>query len=212
MQIMSETLECQARASSGTREARRLRRNGLVPAILYGHGEKCVPLAASLDALEAVIRHGSRIVELRGAAKGNALVQQLQWDTFGTHPLHVDLLRVSARDRVHVKVPVDLKGECPGQRAGGVLLHMLHEVEIECTADSIPERLHAVVTALEIGGSIKVKDLELPAGGRALVDGDEIVVNCSRPGEKAAAEETGAAAEPEVIGRKASEEESAEEA
>jgi len=207
---MSETLECQVRSESGTRTARRLRRNGFVPAILYGHGEACVPLAASRDALEAVIRHGSRIVELVGAAKGSALVQQLQWDTFGTHPLHVDLLRVSARDRVHVKVPVDLKGECPGQRAGGVVLHLLHEVEIECTADSIPERLHAVVAALEIGGTIKVKDLELPSGGRALADGEEIVVSCTRPGEKAAAEE-GGAVEPEVIGRKASDAEESEE-
>lgn len=207
---MTEPLVCQPRAASGTRESRRLRRKGLVPAILYGHGEACVPLAASREALETVIRHGSRIVELSGAAKGSALVQQLQWDTFGIHPLHVDLLRVSARDRVHVKVPVDLKGECPGQKAGGVIMQLLHEVEIECTADSIPERLHAVVTSLEMGGAIKVKDLDLPAGGRALVDGEEIVVNCNRPGEKGAAEEA-AVAEPEVIGRKASEEGESEE-
>jgi large subunit ribosomal protein L25 len=203
---MSDTLECQARNASGTREARRLRKKGLVPAILYGHGEACVPLVATREAVEAVVRHGSRIVELSGAAKGSALVKQLQWDAFGVRPLHVDLLRVSARDRVHVKVPVDLKGECPGQRAGGVVSLLLHEVEIECTADSIPERLHAVISALEVGGTVKVKDLELPPGGRSLVDGEEIVVNCTRPGEKAAAEEAGGA-EPEVIGRKAAEEE-----
>ena len=63
---MSDSLEVVARTATGTRESRRLRRQGLVPAILYGHGEKCVDLAATRIALEAVIRHGSRIVELKG--------------------------------------------------------------------------------------------------------------------------------------------------
>jgi large subunit ribosomal protein L25 len=201
---MSDSLEVSSRTATGSRESRRLRRQGLVPAVLYGHGEKCVPLAASRDALAAVVRHGSRVVELKGAVKTSALVRELQWDTFGVEPIHVDFLRVSASDRVRIKVPVDLKGECPGQRAGGVLSLVMHEIELECTAVAVPEKIHALVGKLELGGVVKVRDLELPKGARALADADESVVTCSLPSKKEE-EAVGAAAEPELIGRKPAE-------
>jgi large subunit ribosomal protein L25 len=203
---MSDSLEVVTRAATGTRESRRLRRQGLVPAILYGHGEKCVDLAAKREALEAVIRHGSRVVDLTGAVKESALIRELQWDTFGVQPIHVDLLRVSKTERVKVKVPIDLRGDAPGHRAGGTVNLVLHEVEIECTPDQIPEKIHAQIAALEVGGAVKVHDLELPAGAVAVTDGDEPVVTCTMAGGKV--EEAGAVspAEPEVIGRKPTEE------
>jgi len=202
---MSDSLEVVTRSATGTRESRRLRRQGMVPAILYGHGEKCVDLAAKREALELVIRHGSRVVDLTGAVKESALIRELQWDTFGLEPIHVDLLRVSKTDRVKVKVPVDLRGEAPGHRAGGTINIVLHEVEIECTPDQIPDKIHAQISGLEVGGVIKVHDLELPAGAVAVTDGDEPVVSCTMAGIKV--EEAAAApAEPEVIGRKAAEE------
>ena len=202
---MSDTLEVVSRKAGGSRESRRLRRAGMVPAILYGHGEKCVELAAKRDAVEAVVRHGSRFVELTGAVKEGAIIRELQWDSMGSEPLHVDLLRVSKSDRVKVKVPIDLKGECPGQRAGGLLNLVMHEIELECTADAIPDHIHAQVGHLEVGHTIKVRDLQLPKGAKPLVDGDETVVSCTLPTKKA--EEAAAApAEPEIIGRKAAEE------
>ena len=204
---MSESLEVVSRKATGSRESRRLRRQGLVPAVLYGHGEKCVDLAAKREALEAVVRHGSRVVELKGAVKENALIRELQWDTFGTEPIHVDLLRVSKSDRVKVKVPVDMKGEAPGHRAGGVVTLLVHEIEIECTPDAIPEKIHAQIGKLELGGTIKAHDLDLPKGARVVGGHDETVVSCTLPtqkGEEAAAA-TGAA-EPELIGRTAAEE------
>lgn len=206
---MSEFLEVTARKTTGSREARRLRRQGLVPAILYGHGENTVSLAATREALEAVVRHGSRVVELKGAVKTNALVRELQWDTFGIEPVHVDFLRVSASDRIKVRVPVDIKGECPGQRAGGVVSLVLHEIELECTADHVPERIHALVGHLELGHTIKVRDLELPPGAKATADADETVVSCTLPSKKGE-EAVAAPVEPEVIGRKAAEEGAAE--
>ena len=203
---MSDSLEVMPRSGTGTRESRRLRRQGMVPAILYGHGEKCVDLAAKREALEAVIRHGSRVVDLTGAVKESALIRELQWDPFGVEPIHVDLLRVSKTDRVKVKVPIDLRGDAPGHRAGGTVNLVLHEVEIECTPDLIPEKIHVQITSLEVGGVVKVHDLELPAGAVAVTEGEEPVVPCTMAGGKV--EETAAAApaEPEVIGRKATEE------
>lgn len=203
---MSDSLEVMQRSGTGTRESRRLRRQGLVPAILYGHGEKCVDLAAKREALEAVIRHGGRVVDLTGAVKESALIRELQWDTFGIEPIHVDLLRVSKTERVKVKVPVDLRGDAPGHRAGGTVNLVLHEVEIECTPDQIPEKIHAQIGSLEVGGVVKVHDLELPPGAVVVTDSEEPVVTCTVAGGKV--EETAAAApsEPEVIGRKAAEE------
>jgi large subunit ribosomal protein L25 len=203
---MSDTLEVVPRTSGGSRASRRLRRSGLVPAILYGHGEPCVELSATREAVEAVIRHGSRFVQLAGAVKEAAVVRDLQWDAMGSTPIHIDLLRVSKSDRVKVRVPVDLKGECPGQRAGGTVNLVMHEIDLECTAEAIPERIHAQVGHLELGHAIKIRDLELPTGVRALADAEETVVTCTIAGRKVEETAPAAAGEPEVIGRKAGEE------
>lgn len=202
---MIDTLEVTLRKTTGSSEARRLRRNGMVPAILYGHGEPCVGLAAKREAVAAAVRHGSRVVQLQGAVKTSALIREMQWDTFGVEPLHVDFVRVSASDKIRVKVPVDLKGDCPGQRAGGTVNLVLHEIEVECKADHVPERIHANVGHLELGHVLKVRDLELPAGVRAVPDAEDTVVTCMLG--KKTAEEVAAPVEPEVIGRKAGAEE-----
>ena len=206
---MSDTLEVTLRKETGTRASRSLRREGRVPAVLYGHGEGNVGLSTTREAVEAMIRHGSRFVELTGAVTTAAVVRELQWDTYGIEPVHVDFLRVSKSDRVKVKVPIDLKGECPGQRAGGVLQLVLHELELECTADAIPDHIHAQVGHLEVGHAIKVADLQLPPGARALAAADETVVTCMLPAKKGE-EAAPAAVEPEVIGRKPAEEGEAE--
>jgi large subunit ribosomal protein L25 len=207
---MIDTLEVTLRKTTGSSEARRLRRSGMVPAILYGHGEPCVGLAAKREAVEAAVRHGSRVVELKGAVKTSALIREMQWDAFGVEPLHVDFVRVSASDRIRVKVPVDLKGDCPGQRAGGTVNLVLHEIEVECKADHVPERVHAPVGHLEVGHVIKVRDLEMPEGVRAVPDAEETVVTCLVSGKKAAEEAAAAPAEPEIIGRKAGAEQGGE--
>jgi len=206
---MSDTLNVSLRTATGTRESRRLRRSGMVPAILYGHGEECVDLAAKREDIEAAIRHGSRVVTLAGAVKTDALIRALQWDTYGVKPMHVDFLRVSASDRVRVKVPIELKGECPGQKAGGIVTLVLHEIELECTADHVSEHVIALIGHLEVGQTIKVKDLELPVGARPVLNGEETVVTCLIPGKKA---DDAAAGEPEIIGQKAGEETGAKEA
>lgn len=203
---MSDTLETLPRKAGGSRESRRLRQQGLVPANLYGHGEKNVAVAATREAVEAIVRHGSLFIELTGAVKTGAVVRELQWDAMGSEPIHLDLLRVSKSDKVKVRVPIDVKGECPGLRAGGVLNLVLHEIEIECTAESIPDHIHAQVGHLEVGHAIHVRDLELPTGARALAGPDETVVTCMVPGKKAEEAAAAAVVEPEVIGRKAAEE------
>lgn len=181
---MSDSLEVMPRDVTGTRACEKLRREGKIPAILYGHGEQCVDLTVTREAVEAMVRHGSKTVELRGAVSTPALVRELQWNTYGTEPLHVDFLRIDLAEKILVIVPVELRGECPGVKKGGVFKHVLQEVQVECTAQTIPESTVAHIAHLEAGGVLRVKDLELPAGTRATAAAEEVVISCLLPGQK----------------------------
>jgi large subunit ribosomal protein L25 len=204
---MAEELQVEPRSLHGKRNSRRLRRAGMVPAVLYGHGLECVSLAVQVGRLETVLRHGSRLVNLTGAANESAFIRELQWDTFGTHLLHVDLTRISAHEKVEVQVTVELRGEAPGVREGGVVSQLIHQVSIECPAGSIPDKLLVNINSLALEQAIKVADLKLPEGAVMLDDPEAVVVQCMVPVE-APEEVAGEAApgEPEVIGAKKEEE------
>jgi large subunit ribosomal protein L25 len=206
---MSDQLKVEPRKNVGKRNNQRLRRDGKVPAVLYGHGEDCVSLALAADQLEASLRHGAKVLDLDGAATGKALLQDVQWDVFYQHVLHVDLLRVRAGEKVTVEVPIELRGEAPGAAQGGVIEQVLHSVEIEVELDLIPEKLHISVNKLEVGGELTIRDIvDLPAGATVNADEDAMVVHCVMPvAEEEAAAAEGAAAEPEVIGKGKEEEE-----
>lgn len=209
---MSEVLEVTSRELSGKLNNRRLRNSGKLPAILYGHGKESVSLTLEADQLETSLRHGAKVVELKGAAKGQALMQDIQWDTFQQYALHVDLLRVDATERITVEVQVALRGQAPGENEGGVVQQLLHKIEIETTPADIPDQLHLSVNDLHLNGSLKASDIEdLPSGAKVIDDGATIV-QCVEPTVVPDEEEAvGTGAEPEVIGRKEDEEESAAE-
>jgi large subunit ribosomal protein L25 len=211
---MSELLHVEKRTAVGKRNNVRLRRQGRLPAVLYGHGEEVVNLTLAADEFEASLRHGAKVVDLDGDASGKALLQDVQWDTFFQQVLHVDLLRVRAGERVTVDVPVELRGEARGARAGGVIEQMIHSVEIEVALDVIPDKLHLNINQLDIDGQLTAKDIEdLPEGATILSDEDAVIVHCVMPmaeEEEAPAEEA-AVAEPEVIGKGKEEEEEGEE-
>lgn len=200
-----EVLEVSARAESGKLRNRRLRQGGQLPAVLYGHGEDPVSLAISTDKLEASLRHGAQVVELKGAAKGQAMLHDIQWDTFQQYVLHVDLLRVDASDRVTVSVPLQLHGIAPGESEGGLVDIVHREIEVETSPTAIPDHLELNVNDLHLGDGLKVSDLEgLPEGANVVLDPETMLVHCIAKPVAVEEEEVGeaAAAEPEVIGEK----------
>lgn len=201
---MSDLLEVEPRTTVGTRANYKLRATGSVPAVLYGHKETPVNLTISIDKLRPVLRHGAKVVDLKGGADGQAVVQDLQWDTFGRQLLHVDLLRVSADEKIHVTVPIELKGEAPGSFDGGVVELTLREVEIEATPASIPERLHIDVSELHQGGSMNASDIiDLPPGCALITPADKMAVHCVTPlADDDETADPAAADEPEVVGKK----------
>ena len=197
------TLSVELREAQGKRFNRRLRAAGKIPAILYGHKEKCVSLSISVGMLDTAIRHGSRFVQLTGAVREKALIKECQWDTWGKNVLHVDLTRVGEHEKIRVTVALELRGEAPGTKDGGAVKHQLHEIELECEASSVPEKLEVNINHLELGKAIHVADLVLPAGSTALSDTGLLVVSCFEAVETTEEEGTQAdGAEPEVIGRK----------
>jgi large subunit ribosomal protein L25 len=204
---MAEALNVQERQQHGKRDARRLRAVGSIPAILYGHGEANVPLTVSADELSAVVRHGGRVVELKGVVQEKAFIRELQWDVYGLHVLHVDFSRVSEHERLQLRVPVELRGQALGLKSGGVIEHLVHELEIECGALQIPEKIEVPVAELDLDGAIHAGELKLPAGVVLLADPDQVVVQCVLPQEEQEISGMeGGTAEPEVIGRKADDE------
>jgi large subunit ribosomal protein L25 len=208
---MALQLAVEPRDIQGKHNNRRLRRSGKIPGVLYGHGLENVSLAVAADALTAAIRHGSRLVSLTGAVSESAFIRELQWDTWGTNIVHVDFTRISEHEIVEVRIPVELRGEAPGVREGGVVVQLIHEVELACPASLIPEKLAVNINHLMLTQSILLSSLELPEGAKILADDLEaILVECVVPVELPEEGAEGAAAEPEIIGAKKEEEESEE--
>ena len=151
-------LNVQLREIRGKRNARRLRNSGSIPAVLYGHGQEAVALAIPAEGMEEVMRHGARLVNLVGAVREQAFLREVQWDTWGTHVLHVDFTRISEHEKVQVEVAVEGARRLEWKN-GGVVTQHLHELEIECEVASIPEKLFVKINQLNLGDRILVKDL-----------------------------------------------------
>lgn len=204
---MAEVLQVVVRQEVGSKAAKRVRQAGQTPAVLYGHQLANVSLAVPTDQIEAAIRHGVRMVQLQGDVRDTALIREVQWDAFGSHVLHIDLTRVSASERVRMVVPLELRGEAPGARQGGIVEQLIHEVEVESPAEYLPERIEINVNDLGLGKAITLGEVPLPEHVAFVEDADDVVVQCMAAveveEEEAEAAET---AEPEVIRRAAEDE------
>ena len=204
MAKQSIQITAQPREGLGSRRVKRLRDQGLIPGVVYGHKEAVVPVTLPKKELTTHIDRGAHVFDLSLDGKSEkVLVKDVQYDHLGLEILHIDFARVSLDERVEVTVPLELKGEPKGAAEGGVLQQIVAELEIECVVTDIPDRITHSVADMGIDDVLHVKDLKLPAGAKALHDEDLVVamvkVISEDEGTPAAEGET---AEPEVIGRK----------
>lgn len=201
----SVTLKAHARTGIGSRATAKLRKDGLVPAIVYGHKKDNAAIAVSAEELDRAIRvlHVRMLsLDMNGSAE-TVLIREVQWDAFGKQMMHVDFERKSASEKVKVTVPVELRNS-PKVMGGGVLDQPLHTLHIECPLGSIPEAIRIDITNLTLGNPIHVKELTLPEGVRVLEGAEAVVVQLKLPGVEAAVAApvvpgAATAAEPEVI-------------
>ena len=210
------TLKTQPRSDFGTVSARRLRKQGLLPAVVYGHKEQTLTVVLPREDVERVVKRGIRIVTIDAGGKSEtARFRELQWDNLGKEILHVDFMRVSKDERIVVPIRIEVRGHAPGVGEGGVLDQPLHNLQVECPALEIPEFVRVTVDTLHVGDAIHVKDLTLPPGVVAKADPDAVVVHVKAHKEEvvapAAAAPAEGAAEPEVIKKPGAKEEAPEE-
>ena len=199
-----QTLKGISRTQFGSRPARTLRAEGMVPGIIYGHGEANQPFAVSAHDLNFVLNHGERVVALDlDGSQSNYLIKAVQRDAYDHDVIHVDFTRVDLDETVEVSVRVILRGTPAGEVDGGVMTQGLTELALECTVTNIPEEIRVRVSDMQVGDTLRVKDLPPVDGGRVLTDGDMIVATCKLVTEAPeVAEEAEEPTEPEVIGKR----------
>ncbi|MFM2128706.1 MAG: ribosomal protein, partial [Pseudomonadota bacterium] len=168
--------------------SRAVRRAGKVPAVIYGGKEPPLPVSVDPLALNRQLHTGNfftTMIELDIAGKGHkVLARDVQFHPVTDRPEHVDFLRVSADTLITVDVPVvfDNEAACPGIKRGGVLNVVRHTVELECRADSIPHSIHADLAELDIGDSLHISSIPLPAGVTpTITDRDFTVATIAAP-------------------------------
>ena len=209
-QIVTDVLNVKKREETGTARMRRLRAAGMVPAVLYGQGTESQSLVLNAREVDAAIRHGSHVVELKGDLNASAILKAVQWDPVGNDVLHLDLTRFDADEKVEVNMTVELRGEAPGAKANGILKHHLHELSIACLATNMPDSIEVNINELDVNQSITVGELQLPEGVSIVgCEDSDIVVSCNEPAGASDSDEPAdfSAAEPEVIGRAAADDE-----
>jgi large subunit ribosomal protein L25 len=200
-------LAVERREGRGKGVARRLRRRGLVPAILYGARTEPLPLTVSPREVQRALHahgRGGVLVHLRlpdEAEARTAIIRELQFDPVQEALLHVDLQAVRMDEEITIEVPVRVVGEAAGVREqSGILAVLLRAVEVACLPSLIPDRLDADVSALRIHDVLTAGGLSLPEGVRLLTPAGQAVVTVSPPmAEEVAAPTPAPAAEPEVL-------------
>ncbi len=197
------------RTQHGSTACRRMRREGRIPGVVYGHHQDPIPFVVEWDTLAPVLKAGTRVVDLdvEGHVE-KAMFRDIQWDTFGIAVRHIDLLRIDPNERVEVEVPVILKGIAAGALAGGILDHHLHSITLECLAIQIPDGITVKIAELQIGQAIHVSELELPPNTTVKNEPETVVVQVKQPIEEeepGAEAAEGGPAQPEIVGRKVKE-------
>ena len=196
-------LTAEPRAERGSRPAGRLRRAGLVPAVVYGLGADTVAVKVPSRELSHLLAQGANtLITLRlDGGEQLALARQVQRDPTRGDLVHVDFIRVRTDVAVAAEVPVHLLGEPEGVRNGGLLEQLVFGLPIEARPQDIPGSIEADVTALEIGDQVRLSDLAIPAGVTPTLEPDALIAQVVAPRvveEEAPAEGEGEAAEGEA--------------
>ncbi len=206
------------RNATGKGVARKIRKQGLIPGIVYG-GSAPIPVIVDPKHLVKILRSPSGentifqfTVEGEEQRERKVIIRDLQYHPYKELLLHVDLHEISMDEEIVVRVPIELIGEPIGVRNGGVLSHLLWEVEVECLPSRIPPKIEVDVSSLDIGDVLYVSDLQIPVGVKVLQEPEEAVASVSVITEEVIEEapEEEEITEPERIGRGREEEETEE--
>jgi large subunit ribosomal protein L25 len=196
-------LEAETREATGKGPARRLRAAGRIPGTCYRHGGTSVSVSVEARQLDLLLKSSTAglntLIDLKVAGGGDfdgaqVLVKELQIDPVSRELIHADFFAVDLTETIHVSVPIHLVGTAHGSTMGGIVDHALRTLDVACLPNAIPEEFSVDVSALDVGDSIHVRDMVLPAGLELLTDVDLSVVSVVAPvavEEEEAVEEEG---------------------
>jgi large subunit ribosomal protein L25 len=201
------TLEVTRRENTGKEVAKKLRREGKVPAVVYGGHKEPVAITVDRKAVSELVtksEHGVRSVFLLKMAgtdqQRHAMIKEITIDPISRSMKHIDFVRVVMDEKIKVTVPVHINGTAAGVKEGGLLDWQVRELHIECLPTAIPDTIEVDVTPLGGHDYYRVKDLKLPEGAKVLDDPERVVVGVTHArAEVADAAAEGTTAEPEVI-------------
>jgi large subunit ribosomal protein L25 len=187
--MAEQSLAVQLRTGKGKEAARRLRNQGLIPAVVYGQREEAIPISLNPQQLAKALRGGAgerSLINLTieglqdGPVTKTVILKEKQVHPLKRTLLHVDLYTVAMDETIHVAIPVHLVGKSVGVELGGVLEQVLREIEVECLPGDIPSSIDVDVSALDIGDSIHVADITLEKA-KILVDPEQTIVTVVPP-------------------------------
>jgi len=211
------TINAQRRQEHGKVLVKKLRRQGRVPAVIYSHGQSAVSLMLDAKELAPIFKPGSSenfviALKLDDGTTKRAIIRQIQTEPIRNRLLHLDLQEISLKEKIKVRVPVETAGTPEGvKNQGGILEHVLDQVEVSCLPGDIPDKIVVDISHLKVGQSLHVGDIKMDKV-EILNDPSQVVVTVITPIVEAAAPEAEAAAaaepkEPEVISKGKKEEE-----
>jgi large subunit ribosomal protein L25 len=187
-------LNATVRTGTGKGAARQARRDGLVPGIVYGGGTDPLPINIPFNILFKKLKDGRFLstlynMKVDGHDDVRVICRNVQRDVVKDLPTHVDFMRLKRTTKINLFIPVEVEGEdnCPGIRKGGMLTMVRPEVELVVTAGDIPESITISLEGLDIGDTITISDVTLPAGAKPTIDRDFVIANISAPSALASA-------------------------
>ncbi len=216
-------LNAEVRSSTGKAAAKSLRRKDVIPAVVYKGGKEAIKLQLAVGALNEILhtKAGENVIVTLKIADGanktkdkTVLIKEIQREPIRGLILHVDFSEISLTETLKVNVPLAVRGEPVGVKVdGGILEHVMWELQVECLPTAIPEKIDVDVSAMKIGDAIYVKNITAPEGVKLITDPELIALIVKPPKVEVPKEEAAAegAVEPELIRKKKEVEEEGEE-
>lgn len=211
---MATVLKAEKRTDLRTSENKSLRRNGQVPAVLYGKTTDSTPVSVHsvgfIKTIREVGRNGIIDLEVEGGKKHQVIAHDVQIDRIKDQILHIDFFAVDMKSEMEAEVSVNLVGEAPGEKEGGVVSNLLFTLTVSALPADIPEEITVDISELNIGDSISVEDVKASGNFEITNEPTETVVTVVTPDIEEEPEEDDEEQEPEVIGEESDDSEETE--
>jgi large subunit ribosomal protein L25 len=196
-------LKAEIREQTGSKSAAKVRKQGRIPAIVYGHKKEPTPISLDAHNLVEGLHHGYRLMDVQiGKKTEKVIVKDLQYDHLGKDIIHIDLMRVDVTETVRVAVPIEFKGTAKGTHDGGIIEGHANRLEVECKVTDIPDSFVVSIKDMNIGDALHARDVELGDGVKLVTDPSTLLVTCTLVAVAKTTEELEeeVPAAPEVIG------------